>query len=95
MTRAHKRTAMERAAAVWGQVALDGRSQLRASGVRGDLRPLDEQASGRRGRAVPRGVSRLAIELHEAGMPATQIRALLTDALDEIVGIAVGGPGAA
>jgi hypothetical protein len=84
-----RQPAMARAAERWGAVGLDGRRELRAAGVRGDLRPLDDLASGRRGSAVARGVVQLALDLQEAGMPVHKIKALLAPALLELVDMAL------
>ena len=78
-------SAIIRAQKQWGECALFARSSLRARGIRGDLRPLDEIASGRRGKAVPTGISQLALDLHRAGMSGEEIRALLSEKLTDIV----------
>jgi hypothetical protein len=95
MRQVRRPSAIARAQQRWGEVALDGRRQLRAAGVRGDLRPLDEIASGSRGGSVPRGIAQLALDLRAAGMPAEQVAALLTDALTQIVADVANGPSAA
>lgn len=91
-----KRSAFVKAQKRWGEFALHSRGELRrVYGVRGDLRALDEAASGRRGVAVPRGLAAMAIELHGAGMPKDQILARLHDAITQIVAMACQQDGAA
>lgn len=73
-------TAVERAGKVWGEAALYARHELRRKGCHKDLRHLDDIASGRRGSAVPRGLTAFAKELRDAGEPLDVTRARLQDA---------------
>ena len=77
--------AITRATRIWGDAAVHARTALRTAGVRGDLRPLDEIASGRRGHCVPRGLATFALELAERGLPAQQIEETITVAVMQIV----------
>ena len=65
--------AIARAERAWGECALDARTTLRRRGVRGDLRNLDEIASGRRGHAVPQGLVSFAMGLSASGLPLLEI----------------------
>jgi hypothetical protein len=77
--------ALARATRIWGDAALHARTALRTAGVHGDLRPLDEIASGRRGHCVPRGLATFALELAERGLPHQQIEETITVAVMQIV----------
>jgi hypothetical protein len=88
MTR-HGLTAMTRAAARWQEAALYQRGELRASGVRGDLRTHDDIAAGRRGLGVAKGVSALALEMRGAGLAPVEITARLQRTVAAVVDAAL------
>lgn len=81
------RTAVTRAAAVWRLAAYHVRGQLREARVRGGMRPLDEVASGRRGKAVPAGVAAMAAHLHLVGFDADDIKRALWPAWSDMVDV--------
>lgn len=86
-----KTPAMRRARRRWGEAGLEARREIRARG----LAPspwLDDLAGCRRGTRVADGVTRLARELGEAGVPAERIRALVHSAIDHML---ADGPRAA
>lgn len=77
--------ALKRAQRIWGDAALHARHTARAAGTRGELRTLDEVASGRRGVAVPKGLATFALEMAQAGIAHEQIEATITVAVMQIV----------
>lgn len=54
----------------WQEAAVHIRGQLRARGVRGELRPLNTFASGQRGKAAVRQLLTLVRHAHAGGLPA-------------------------
>lgn len=84
-------TAIAVATRRWQEAALHIRTQLRERGVRGDLRPLDDYASGHRGTAAAKQLHTLVAEAHAGGLPAESLAASLETLTDGIVQ-AVYGP---
>lgn len=76
----------------WQEAALDIRTQLRERGVRGDLRPLDDYASGHRGTAAVKQLHTLVSEAHAGGLPADALAASLTAMTRGMVVAVYGGP---
>ena len=75
----------------WQETALHIRTQLRERGVRGDLRLLDDYASGHRGTAAVKQLHTLVSEAHAGGLPAESLAASLDAMTVGIIG-AVYGP---
>lgn len=57
----------------WSECALHVRGQLRAYGVRGELRRLDDYTSGNRGAGMARFIAEFVAYCHEKGMPPDAI----------------------
>ena len=90
------RTAVQRASAVWQECAVHVRGELRAHGVRGELRRLDDYASGQRGDGVARFLSDFAAYAKEHGMPAHRVAAHLGELTAGVVAtVYADGKGAA
>ena len=89
------RTAVERASAMWQECAVHVRGELRAHGVRGELRRLDDYASGERGAAVARFLSDFTAYAKAHGMPAHRIAAHLGELTAGVVATVYGGKDAA
>lgn len=68
MTRGATGTAVDRARQAWQEQAVETRTDLRAMGIVGQLRRWDEQASGRRGTAVPTQAYHDALDLASRGV---------------------------
>ena len=73
---------------MWGEAAVETRTELRARGVHGQLRRLDEQSSGRRGHAVPTQAYADALDMAAHGLPLEVARDRMTQALSAIVALA-------
>lgn len=82
-----KTPAVAKAQRIWGEAAVFARHELRAKGCHRDLRHLDEIASGRRGVAVPRGLTAFAKELRDAGESFDVARMRLQDAAAQIAAL--------
>lgn len=63
------------------------RNDLRSKGVQGDLRTLDEIASGRRGLNAPTQLTKLAMEMRQHGIPEAAAMARLTHVAQQITAL--------
>ena len=81
-------TAVDRARQAWQEQAVATRTDLRAMGIVGQLRRWDEQASGRRGTAVPTQAYHDALDLASRGVSLEVARDRMTQAVAAIVGLA-------
>jgi hypothetical protein len=89
-------SAIDRACIAWRTVASVTRADARDNGVHGELRQLDEVASGHRGKAAPKGIHMLAREMRAAGIPFDEAAGRLCDVALHIAQMAyAGGPEAA
>ncbi len=68
------RTAVARAAKAWGECAYESRGALRQIGVRGELRRLDDYASGARGRSASTTLAEFSRVLLANGMAKEAVR---------------------
>lgn len=85
-------SAVERARRAWADMARETRTDLRAMGVHGPLRRLDDATSGTRGRAVPQGMAALALEMRAHGVPRAEAAERLTHFAQDIVALAYHEP---
>jgi hypothetical protein len=81
------RAVTRKAHLMWREMAVSVRSSARARGVQGQLRWLDEVASGHRGRAVPNAMCAMALEMRRAGVPLHTAKERLAAAVEIIVRI--------
>ena len=86
---AKKSKATVKAMRHWGEAWLHVRGELRAGGVHGDLRRIDDRASGTRGRAVPVQHYNDALEMaqHEK-MPRAVWKQRVWAAVEHIIDLA-------
>ncbi len=82
-----KGSALLRACRVWQTEAAVIRGDLRARGVHGDLRTLDEIASGRRGTNAPTQLTKLALEMRNGGVPEAVTAARLANVAAQITAL--------
>lgn len=82
-----KSGALLRACRVWQTEAAVIRNDLRTQGVHGDLRTLDEIASGRRGLNAPTQLTKLAMEMRQHGIPEAAAMARLTHVAQQITAL--------
>lgn len=87
--------AIDRACQAWQCVASVTRRDARSNGVTGQLRQLDELASGRRGRSAPTQLSHLAAEMRSVGVSRAEASERLRGVADLIVALTYDGPEAA
>ncbi len=85
--RTNTRTTMK-AVRAWGEVWLHSRGELRAGGVRGDLRRIDDRAAGVRGRAVPVQHYNDALEMAQHGMTRAQWKERVRMAVEHFIDLA-------
>ncbi len=90
-----REAALTRAGRVWRCEAALYRQDIRARGVHGPLRQLDEAASGQRGKAAPKGLAMWARELYEAGATQEEVSERLAQTARLIAQAAYDGPEAA
>jgi hypothetical protein len=76
--------ALDRACQAWQCVASLTRADARDRGVHGTLPTLDNLASGHRGRSVPRGLTVMAREMRDAGIPREDAVSRLKDVAEFI-----------
>jgi hypothetical protein len=89
-------TALDRACQAWQCVASLTRADARDRGVHGTLPTLDNLASGHRGRSVPRGLTVMAREMRDAGIPREDAVSRLKDVAEVIARLTYAdGPEAA
>lgn len=79
------RDAVRRASQAWQTCAVHVRGELRAHGVRGELRRLDDYASGQRGDGVARFLAEFAEYARQHGMPANRLAAHLGELTADVV----------
>lgn len=90
------RTAVQRASALWQECAYHVRGELRAHGVRGELRRLDDYAAGQSGQSIARFLSDFAQYAKGHGMPAHRVAAHLGELTAGVVAdVYTDGKGAA
>lgn len=77
--------AVRRASRVWQECAVHVRGGLRAHGVRGELRRLDEYAAGTRGAQWLAFVADFAAHCREHGLPAETVAMHVTTATERVV----------
>jgi len=87
-------SATTRACRAWQTKAVVIRGDLRAQGVHGDLRTLDEIAAGRRGTSVPTQLTKLAMEMRDHGMSEAAVTLRLTRIAAVIAAIVFNGQAA-
>lgn len=85
-----KEGAVTRAAQAWQTCAVHVRGELRAHGVRGYLRRLDDYAAGYRGTGVAVFLSDFAQYAKDHGMPADRVEEHLTRLVSDVVGQVYG-----
>jgi len=88
MTRGATGTAVDRARQAWQEQAVETRTDLRAMGIVGQLRRWDEQASGRRGTAVPTQAYHDALDLARYGVPLDVATDRMGQTLRAVIGLA-------
>lgn len=77
-SRTHRtRSAVTAASRRWQEAAIHIRGELRANGIRGELRALDSYARGYRGTAAAKVLHALVKEAHDGRLPARVIAAEL------------------
>ena len=79
--------ALLRACRVWQSEAVVIRGALREQGAHGEMRALDEIASGRRGTSAPTQLTRLAIEMRDHGMSEAAAMERLTHVAQQIAAL--------
>jgi hypothetical protein len=72
---------------VWQSEAVVIRGALREQGAHGEMRALDEIASGRRGTSAPTQLTRLAIEMRDHGMSEAAAMERLTRVAQQITAL--------
>ena len=77
--------AFDRAVEVFGECALHVRGELRAYGVRGEVRRLDDYANGKRGVGMARLLADFAMYCRERGMPEDRMAVRLREMVDGVV----------
>jgi len=82
----HK-SALVRALEAWRGVAVVTRHELRERGVRGELRALDDWASGARGTSGPAQLARLVVTMRDHGVPEPVAQQRLVGVARDIVGL--------
>lgn len=85
---------IQRACRAWQTEAVVIRGDLRRRGVHGALRTLDDAAGGHRLHSAPTQLTRLALEMRDAGCDAGEVRARLRGIADTIVALTFGLEGA-
>jgi hypothetical protein len=68
-------------------MAVETRTHLRELGVHGQLRHLDAAASGSRGKAVPKGMAALALEMRAHGVTREEASARLQHFAADLVAL--------
>lgn len=66
-------TAVQRAAQRWQECALYVRGELRAQGVHGELRRLDDYVNGQRGSGMAKLLADFAAYCRDHGLPAARV----------------------
>ncbi len=84
-------TAIERARKAWRGHAALIRNDLRERGTHGPLDVLDTAAGGRGYKAAPTQLTRLAVEMRDAGCDAAEVRERLHGIADVIVALTFNG----
>lgn len=87
-------SAVERARMAWATMANETRCDLRTIGIRGELRALDEMASGTRGRSAPTQLTKLALEMRDGRIPHEVARARLAKVGADIADLVYGNDAA-
>lgn len=80
-----RRDAVERATRRWRECALYVRGELRHRGVHGELRRLDDYASGARGTGMVTLLADFAAYCADHGMPADRVAARLGEMTANVV----------
>jgi len=89
-------TAVQRAARRWQECALYVRGELRAQGVHGELRRLDDYVNGQRGSGMAKLLADFAAYCRDHGLPADRVAAHLGSMAADVVADAyTERPGAA
>jgi hypothetical protein len=80
-----QRSGVTRAARAWQVCAVHVRGELRAHGVHGHLRRLDDYAAGYRGTGIAEFLSDFVRYARAHGMPADRVTQHLSALVDEVV----------
>lgn len=78
-------TAVQRAARRWQECALYVRGEIRARGVHGELRRLDDYVNGSRGAGMARLLADFAAYCRDRGLPANRVAAHLGSMAADVV----------
>lgn len=88
------RTAVERVSQVWSTCAVHTRGELRAYGIRGELRRLDDYAAGERGTGFARMLHDFIAYCRDNRMPPERIEHRLHLMTSEAVRVVSDTPAA-